>query len=58
MCPHPKDNKFIACAVAALADFVVTGNKQGFPQDQLGGTRVVSAGGLLHLITLEFERRL
>jgi predicted nucleic acid-binding protein len=58
MSPPPKDDKFIACAVAALADFVVTGNKQGFPQDQLRGTRVVSAGQLWHRITLEFRRRL
>ena len=50
MCPHPKDDKFIACAVAALADFAVMGNKQGFPQDQLEGARVVSAGELLHLV--------
>jgi uncharacterized protein len=54
MSPDPKDDKFIACALAAQADFVVTGNKQDFPQDQLGGTRVVSAGELLNLITLEF----
>jgi hypothetical protein len=46
MSPDPKDDKFIACALAARADFVVTGNKQDFPQDQLGGTQVVSAGEL------------
>jgi putative PIN family toxin of toxin-antitoxin system len=51
--PDPKDDKFMACALAARADFVVTGNKRDFPEDQLGATRVVSAGELLNLITLE-----
>ena len=43
----------MACALAAQADFVVTGNKKDFPEDQLGATQVVSAGELLNLITLE-----
>ena len=46
--PDPKDDKFMACALAARADFVVTGNKRDFPEDQLGATRVVSAGELLN----------
>jgi uncharacterized protein len=51
--PDPKDDKFMACALAAQVDFVVTGNKRDFPEDQLGATHVVSAGELLNLITLE-----
>jgi putative PIN family toxin of toxin-antitoxin system len=51
--PDPKDDKFIACALAAQADFLVTGNKKDFTQKGLGTTRVVSAGDLLNLITLE-----
>ena len=51
--PDPKDDKFMACALAAQVDFVVTGNKRDFPEDQLGATQVVSAGELLNLITLE-----
>jgi putative PIN family toxin of toxin-antitoxin system len=51
--PDPKDDKFLACALAARADFVVTGNKKDFPNDELGATQVVSAGELLNLITLE-----
>ena len=54
MSPDPKDDKFMACTLAAQADFMVTGNKQDFPQDRLGDTQVVSAGELLNLITLEF----
>jgi hypothetical protein len=42
-----------ACALASQVDFVVTGNKRDFPEDQLGATKVVSAGELLNLITLE-----
>jgi predicted nucleic acid-binding protein len=53
MSPDPKDDKFMACALAARADFLVTGNKRDFPLDQLGATKVVSAGELLNLITLE-----
>jgi putative PIN family toxin of toxin-antitoxin system len=52
MSPDPKDDKFMACALAAQVDFVVTGNKD-FPEDQLGVTQVVSAGEFLNLITLE-----
>jgi predicted nucleic acid-binding protein len=51
--PDPKDDKFLACALAARADFVVTGNKKDFPNDELGATQVVSTGELLNLITLE-----
>ena len=53
MSPDPKDDKFLACALAARVDFVVTGNKKDFPNDELGATQVVSAGELLNLITLE-----
>jgi uncharacterized protein len=51
--PDPKDDKFLACALAAQVDFVVTGNKKDFPEDRLGAIGVVSAGGLLNVITLE-----
>lgn len=51
--PDPKDDKFMACALKALADFIVTGNKKDFPEKQLRPTQVVSAGELLDLITLE-----
>ena len=53
MSPDPKDDKFLACALAAQADFMVTGNKRDFPEDPLGATKVLSAGELLNLITLE-----
>jgi len=51
--PDPDDDKFIACALAVKADFLVTGNKKHFPQTEVIGSRVVNAAELLELITLE-----
>jgi uncharacterized protein len=51
--PDPDDDKFIACVLAGNAQFLVTGNKKHFPENALAGARVVSAGELLGLITLE-----
>jgi len=48
--PDPKDNDFIACAIAANADFLVTGNRRHFPLQSCGQTRVVSAGELLEIL--------
>jgi putative PIN family toxin of toxin-antitoxin system len=49
----PADTKFLQCAEAALADYIVTGNKRHFPASSYGGTRVVNAGELLDRITME-----
>jgi uncharacterized protein len=51
--PDPDDDKFIACALAGNADFLVTGNKQHFPQPPNTSTSVVNAAELLELITRE-----
>jgi putative PIN family toxin of toxin-antitoxin system len=51
--PDPDDDKFIACAVAANADFLVTGNKRHFPQVKSLRAKVVNAAELLEFITLE-----
>lgn len=51
--PDPADSKFLDCAGAAQADFIVTGNKLDFPDTPYGPTRVVNAGELLDRITLE-----
>jgi uncharacterized protein len=51
--PDPDDDKFIACALAAKADLLVTGNKRHFPQTLSSAARVVNAAELLELITLE-----
>jgi predicted nucleic acid-binding protein len=49
----PADTKFLECAGAAQADYIVTGNKRDFPDVSYGVTRVVSAGELLDRITFE-----
>lgn len=51
--PDAGDGKFLHCAQAAQAEYIVTGNKRHFPQDVCGAIRVVSAGELLDRITLE-----
>ena len=49
----PTDTKFLQCAEAAQADYLVTGNKRDFPDASYGPTRVVNAGELLDRITFE-----
>jgi putative PIN family toxin of toxin-antitoxin system len=49
----PADTKFLHCAQAAQADYLVTGNKRDFPDGIYGPTRVVNAGELLGRITFE-----
>ena len=51
----PDDNKFLACAVEAKADFLVTGNKRHFPQ-VWKGTSVVNAKELVLLISTSLEQ--
>jgi predicted nucleic acid-binding protein len=51
--PDPADTKFLLCAAAAQADFLVTGNKRDFPEARYGSARVVNASELLDRITRE-----
>ena len=51
--PDPGDTRFLRCAAAAHADFVITGNKRHFPDAPYGPTLVVNASELLDRITLE-----
>jgi putative PIN family toxin of toxin-antitoxin system len=51
--PDPSDAKFLHCAEAAQAEYLVTGNKRHFPQEACGAVRLVNAGELLDRITLE-----
>ena len=46
------DNRFLECAEAAGAEYIVTGNSQHFP-DFFGGTRVINARRLVELVTPE-----
>lgn len=47
--PDEKDNRFLECAEAAKADFLITGNKRHFP-GTWGATRIVNARELLDLL--------
>ncbi len=49
----PGGTKFLQCAEAARADYIVTGNRRDFPDNTSGVTRIVSAGELLDRITFE-----
>jgi putative PIN family toxin of toxin-antitoxin system len=49
----PGDTKFLQCAEAVQADYIVTGNKRHFPDTSYGVPRVVNAGELLDRITFE-----
>jgi putative PIN family toxin of toxin-antitoxin system len=46
----PKDEEFIACALEADAEFIVTGNNRHFPNESCGQTKVVSARELVELL--------
>jgi uncharacterized protein len=52
---HPADNRFLECAEAAAADYLVTGNKRHFPK-AWGKTRVVNARELLDLIKVQLPK--
>jgi len=48
--PDPDDDKFIACALASEAEFLVTGNKRHFRESWLRGTKLVNARELIQEI--------
>ena len=51
----PDDNKFLECADAARADYLVTGNKRHFP-NTFGKTRIANARELIEIFALGFKR--
>jgi uncharacterized protein len=48
--PDPKDEPFLACALAANASYLITGNKRHFPAPSYGSTKVVSAREMIAVI--------
>jgi len=52
--PDPDDNKFLECAEAAGADYLVTWNRRHFPT-QWKRTAVVNARALIELLAAEFR---
>ena len=51
--PDPDDEKFVSCAVAAKAPFIVTGNRRHFGLLPIANTKVVNAGQFLDYVTRE-----
>ena len=49
--PHEADNRFLECAEAARADFLITGNLRHFPESH-GPTRILNARAFLDLVPL------
>ena len=49
--PHEPDNRFLECAEAAEADFLVTGNKRHFPE-RWKNAEIVNARELLNRLSL------
>lgn len=54
LCSDPDDDMFLECALAARADYLVTGNQRHFPES-CEGTRVVNARQLLDTVRGERE---
>lgn len=53
--PDPDDNRFLECAEAAEAAYLVTGNRRHFPLKHKK-TKVVNARQLIEIITPELKR--
>lgn len=53
--PDPDDKRFLECAEAANADYLVTGNRRHFPA-KYRNTLVVNARQLIETITPELKR--
>jgi uncharacterized protein len=48
-----KDAKFLACALAGNADFLITGDRDFSEVETLGNTKIVSVSGFLDRILRE-----
>ena len=53
--PDPDDNRFLECAEAARADYLVTGNRRHFPSKHRK-TLIVNARQLIEIITPDLKR--
>ena len=49
--PHEPDNRFLECAQAARAQYLVTGNTRHFPFSTFGRTRIVSPSEFARIVT-------
>lgn len=51
VCADPKDNKFLECAEAARADYLITGNKKHFPKFWKN-TKIINAREFIEAVAL------
>jgi putative PIN family toxin of toxin-antitoxin system len=49
-CRDAKDNKFLECAVAAAADYLVSGDKDLLDMGEYKGVKIISAGPFIEKI--------
>lgn len=52
ICRDPDDDKFIACALSASADFIVTGDKDLLDLDKNKSVRIINASMLLKMFSM------
>jgi len=52
----PEDNKFLECALAVGADFLITGNTKHFPPKRFKKTLIMSPAEFLSVIAKAFAR--
>jgi putative PIN family toxin of toxin-antitoxin system len=50
VCPDPSDNRFLECAVAGSADYLVTKNIRHFPPKEYAGVRIVRIREFLRVL--------
>lgn len=53
--PHEPDNRFLECARASQAAYLITGNKRHFPR-RLGTTKVIGPREFLEILTPDPKR--
>jgi uncharacterized protein len=54
----PTDNKFLECALASQADYLITGNTRHFPLKKFQGTRIINPKDFIDLIGQSIPSRL
>lgn len=52
--PHEPDNRFLECAQAGKADYLVTGNKRHFPFAAFHKTQIVSPAAFARIVSEYF----
>jgi predicted nucleic acid-binding protein len=55
--PDEPDNRFLECAQAARADYLVTGNTKHFPLPAFEGTRIVTPAALARTVAEHVSAR-